>query len=92
MTVIRVRRSLMPWVLMVLGSLASCGGDGLIDATCDEPQRYQNAVDGKRVVAPDGLDPLNERAEMPIPKPENAPERPPGSPCIELPPRIGSSA
>ena len=76
--------------LMLIGSLAGCGGDGLVDTTCDEPQRYQSAVAGKRVDAPEGLDPLNEFAEMPIPKPQNAPERPPGSPCIELPPAIGT--
>ena len=75
--------------LILLGSLSACGGDGLIDNTCDEPQRYQSAVEARRVVAPEGLDPLNERAEMPIPKPENAPERPPGAPCIDLPPPVG---
>lgn len=74
--------------LLFLASLSACGGDGLVDTTCDEPQRYQSAVEGRKIVAPEGLDSLNPRAEMPIPKPENAPERPPGSPCIELPPPI----
>jgi len=76
--------------LLVLASLSACGGDGLIDITCDEPQRYQSAVAGRKVVAPEGLDTLDERAEMPIPKPDNAPERPPGAPCIELPPPVGT--
>ena len=80
----------MAVALALLGVISGCGGDGLIDKNCDEPQRYQRAVDGKRVVAPEGLDQLNELAEMPIPRPQNAPEWPAGSPCIELPPSIGS--
>ena len=77
-------------VLLLLVGLSGCGGDGLIDDTCDEPQRYQSAVEGKRIVAPEGLDPMNKLAEMPIPRPENAPVRAPGTPCIELPPPIGT--
>ena len=77
--------------LCVIGSLPACGGGDLVDQTCDEPQRYQSVVAGKRVEVPDGLDPLNEFAEMPIPKPEDVPVRPPGSRCIELPPVVGAS-
>jgi hypothetical protein len=76
--------------LLLLGSLFGCGGDALIDNTCDEPQRYQSAAAASRIVPPEGLDPLNERMEMPIPKPKDAPSRPPGSRCIELPPTIGT--
>ena len=75
----------------LVSMLAGCGGDIVIDKTCDEPQRYQAVSAGKRVAVPEGLDPLNEFAEMPIPSAEGAPERPPGSRCIELPPSIGSS-
>ena len=75
--------------LLLLGSLFGCGGDGLIDNTCDEPQRYQSAAAARRIVVPEGLDPLNERMEMPIPKPKDVPVRPPGSRCIELPPSAG---
>jgi len=75
---------------IVTAGLAGCGGDSVIDQSCDEPQRYQQVVPGKRVEAPEGLDPLDEFAEMPIPKPENAPVRPPGSRCIELPPSVGT--
>lgn len=75
----------------LIGSLSGCGGDDLVDQTCDEPQRYQRVVAGRRVEAPEGLDPLNEYAEMPIPKPQNAPVRPRGSRCIELPPSAGTS-
>lgn len=77
--------------LAVLGSLSACGGGDVINASCDEPQRYQAVVPGKKVEAPEGLDPLNEFAEMPIPKAEDAPARPAGSRCIELPPAAGTS-
>ena len=72
----------------ILAGVAACGGDGVIDQTCDEPQRYQRIVAGKRIEVPEGLDSLDEFAEMPIPKPEGAPERPPGSRCVELPPLV----
>lgn len=78
-------------VLAVLASLSACGGDDVIKQTCDEPQRYQRVVAGKRVEVPEGLDPLNEFAEMPIPKAEDAPVRPPGSRCLELPPTVITS-
>ena len=75
----------------LVGMLASCGGEVVIDKTCDEPQRYQAVTAGKKIAVPDDLDPLNEFAEMPIPSAEGAPVRPPGSRCIELPPSIGTS-
>ncbi|MGB5627610.1 MAG: hypothetical protein WBM61_17895 [Woeseiaceae bacterium] len=77
--------------LAMLSGLSACGGDGPIITTCDEPQRYQGVTASKRVEAPTGLDPLNEFAEMPIPKSQDAPPRPPGSRCIELPPKVESS-
>ena len=82
--------STIRWMAAVtlLTGLSACGGDEPIRPTCDELQRYQTVVEGKRIVVPEGLDPLNEFAEMPIPKSQDAPSRPPGSPCIELPPRI----
>ena len=83
----------MIWLAMAVFAasvLSGCGGDDLIDYTCDEVQLYQTVRPTKRVEAPEGLDQLNELAEMQIPKPENAPERPPGSRCIILPPNVGS--
>lgn len=81
--------SLRPIIMFpILIGLSACGGDGLIDQSCDEPQRYQSVVAGKRIEVPEGLDPLDEYAEMPIPKPEDTPARPPGSRCIELPPSV----
>lgn len=76
--------------MISIGCLSACGKDELLSPTCDEPQRYQNVVAGKRVEVPEGLDPLNEYAEMPIPKADDAPPRPPGSRCIELPPSVGT--
>ena len=81
-----------PVSVMVAGAcLSACGGAEIVDTSCDEPQRYQSVVAGKRIEPPDGLDPLNEYAEMPVPKAEDAPSREPGSRCIELPPSIRSS-
>ncbi len=75
-------------LLVLFAGLSGCFGDDTIDVTCDEQQRYQLVTPGQRVRAPEGLDSLNEYAEMPIPQSQDAPERPPGSRCIELPPRI----
>ncbi len=72
--------------LLLLSSLVACG-KGEIRTTCDEPQPYQAVVPGKRVVAPEGLDSLDEFKEMPVPKSNTAP-RPAGSKCIEYPPSV----
>ena len=74
--------------VVTLIGITGCMGNPEDNYTCDEPQRYQAVSPAKRVVSPEGLDPLNEFAEMPIPKSEGAPVRPPGSRCIELPPSI----
>ncbi len=74
----------------LLAGIPACGKDE-IRTTCDEPQPYQAVVPGKRVVVPDGLDPLDEYKEMPIPKAETPP-RPEGAKCIESPPSIGSGS
>ena len=66
--------------------LSGCGGDDVINYQCDERKLYQEVRPTKRIEAPEGLDPLNRLAEMPIPKPENVPDRDPSDRCIELPP------
>ena len=79
------------WLAMTLAVaviLSGCGGEDVINYSCDEPQLYQAVRAGKRIEAPEGLDPLNELAEMPVPKAEGAPVRPKGSRCIELPPKV----
>ena len=73
---------------MLCMSLAACGGNDTKEVDCEASIEYQNRVEGKRVVAPEGLDDLNEIAEMPIPRADpNAPQMPPGV-CNDIPPRI----
>ena len=69
-----------------LCGLSACGG-AKISETCDEPKAYQAVVPGKKIVVPDGLDPLEEFKEMPIPKAESPP-RPDGARCIDAAPSI----
>ncbi len=80
------------FVAVLASGLSACFGDKNIDYSCDEPQRYQQVSAGKRIEPPEGLDPLNELMEMPIPKAEGAPARPAGSPCIDLPPSMLSGS
>ena len=78
--------------VLILGvSLSACGGKGTKPVDCEEASRYQNYVEGKRVVAPDDMDQLSEFAEMPIPKadPGAAPTAP--GKCIDMPPSIKTS-
>ena len=73
---------------MLCTSLAACGGNDTKEVDCEASIEYQNRVEGRRVVSPEGLDPLNEMAEMPIPRADpNAPRMPPGV-CNDRPPVI----
>lgn len=72
--------------LGLVAGLAACSGEK--DLTCDEPRRYQEAVQNERVRAPEDLDAPQAYLEMPIPEANPRPERPKGSPCLDLPPRI----
>jgi hypothetical protein len=73
--------------LIVASCFVGCGNEE-IRTTCDELQAYQLVVPGQRVVIPDGLDPLDQYKEMPIPE-SNSPPRPKGAACIDYPPSIG---
>ena len=78
------------WVsaLLLCISLTACGGNDTKEVDCETSMQYQNRVEGKRVVAPEGLDALNEMAEMPIPRADpSAPRMPPGV-CNDIPPVI----
>ena len=79
----------LPAALLTAAGLAGCGGS--TDLTCDEPSRYQKAQQIDRLRSPEDLDNLEAMREMPLPQANPAPERPPGSPCLDLPPRIGPS-
>lgn len=59
---------------------------------CSKPKVYQQAVAGKHVESPDGLDELTPEKELPVPKASPQAPPPPGA-CIEAPPtmRTGSS-
>ena len=59
--------------------------------TCDDPQPYQAAIETNKVAAPEGLDGLEESREMRIPRASPQDPRPPGSPCLDLPPPLRSA-
>ncbi len=75
--------------VLVLGALLSaCGGADSLVVQCNDDLLYQNREVGKRVVAPEGMDQLNEFAEMPIPKADpDAPKIPEGR-CYDQPPTL----
>jgi hypothetical protein len=72
--------------LTLLAALAACGREA--NLACDEPRRYQQSVVNERLKTPDDLDAPEANLEMPLPQANPRPERPKGSPCLELPPRI----
>lgn len=67
--------------------LGACGGSNV----CDEPEPYQQSVEGRRIEAPNGLDPLPVSRELVVPEASPRPPQPEGSPCLELPPVYTSS-
>jgi uncharacterized lipoprotein len=83
------RRLLVTVSLGSLASLAGCGGE--VDLTCDDPSPYQEAIQNERLRTPEDLDAPQPAREMPIPQANPRPERPRGSPCLDLPPRIPAS-
>lgn len=67
--------------------LGACGG---ASSVCEKPKLYQQSELGKRIEAPEGLDPLQPTREMTIPDPSPRDPRPADAPCLELPPTFGS--
>jgi hypothetical protein len=80
------RGVLITVLLSVMAALSACGGE--VDLTCDEPRRYQQSLQNERLVTPEDLDAPQPGLEMPVPEANPRPERPKGSPCLDLPPRI----
>jgi uncharacterized lipoprotein len=81
-----------PVYLAILAILSACGSNEPKEVDCDANLKYQNRVEGPRVVAPEGLDQLNEWAEMPIPRADpNAPKMPKGV-CNDEPPIIDAGS
>ncbi len=74
--------------VVVVALLAGLGGCGGIELTCDDVRDYQLAEETKRVEAPDDLDNLDPRREVPLPDASPREERAPGSPCIDRPPEM----
>lgn len=71
--------------------IAACGGNEAKEIDCEANLKYQDRVEGKRVVAPEGLDQLNALAEMPVPRADpDAPKMPEGM-CNDRPPIIKPS-
>ena len=76
--------------LVACASLVACGGNKTREVDCEANLKYQNRVEGKHVVAPEGLDQLNDLAEMPIPRADpNAPKMPEGV-CNDEPPVVST--
>ncbi|MDZ7643845.1 MAG: hypothetical protein U5K76_06240 [Woeseiaceae bacterium] len=63
--------------------LGACSGT----PDCLEPRVYQQAVAGKRIEAPEGLDSLPAEREMTIPQASPQAPPPPGE-CIDAPPTL----
>ena len=76
-------------VVLILGALmAGCFGNDTKIVDCDEGLKYQNRAEGQRVKVPEGLDPLEELAEMPIPKADPGAATPPAGRCVDMPPAV----
>ena len=87
-TMQRARRLLAaPLLLMILAGMYGCGGNTK-DRSCDEPERYQAAVETDKVQVPEDLDNLDEFKQLPLPEASPRPPRAKGSPCLDLPPSI----
>ncbi len=56
--------------------------------TCDELAFYEYAEGGRRIEAPDDLDPLNRDREMVIPEASPRPPRDLNAGCIDRPPTL----
>ena len=70
---------------LALGACAS--GD-----TCEEPEFYEFAESGKRIVAPDDLTDIAAYKELTIPEASPQPGRAPQEGCLDRPPTMRTSA
>ncbi len=59
--------------------------------TCDEFAFYESAEGGRRIVAPEDLDGLDEYKEMVIPEASPRPPRDLSAGCIDRPPTLKTS-
>ena len=75
-------------VLLLAASLSACGMFGPKEVDCNEGTRFQNREVAKRVVVPEGLDPLDEYEEMQIPPADPDAVPPPAGKCADSPPTL----
>ena len=59
--------------------------------TCEELAFYESAEGGRRIVAPDDLDPLDEYKEIIIPEASPRPPRDLSAGCVDKPPTVRTS-
>lgn len=74
--------------LMTVFVFSACGGNDTNEVVCRNDLKYQNRVVGKRIVAPEGLDQLDEYKEMPIPQADPSAPQPAAGTCDDMPPVI----
>jgi len=82
---VRFLNSKNTFTILVIGLIS--GGCGA-DLTCDEPQKYQMAVESSKIISPEGLDLLRSDRELRIGRASPRDPRPADSPCLDTPPRI----
>lgn len=71
----------------MVGLAALLGACSTVD-TCNEPEFYEDAQGGKRVVVPDDLDGLAATKEMVIPAASPRPSRDRSEGCLDRPPSL----
>ncbi len=74
---------LLTAVLMITGCSSA--------PTCEELAFYESAEGGRRIEAPDDLDPLDEYKEMIIPEASPRPPRDLSAGCLDKPPSLRTS-
>ncbi|MEM8814998.1 MAG: hypothetical protein AAGE85_04185 [Pseudomonadota bacterium] len=74
--------------LIVASILAGCGSKTEFVRSCDEERRYEQAQAHDPLSVPEDLDEPDPLKAMPLPEAAPGAERPPGSPCLELPPGV----
>ena len=82
-------RLIVAMTIALLG--AACGGNEPKAIDCAANLQYQDRVEGKKVVAPEGLDQLNALADMPLPRADPEATKLAEGTCADRPPIIGAS-
>mgnify|MGYP001206087568 CR=1 FL=1 len=75
-------------VLSVGMILSGCSFFGTTADTCEEPDVYEGATGGNRIVAPDDLDNIAAQKELTIPDASPRPARDRSEGCIDKPPTL----